>query len=223
MNRLVAIALFMSLVSLLAAQTVENAEPKHFYQRHIAKEREAFVFPFLRESDVVWEQMVWRTIDFREKFNHFFYYPTERRGVEGRRNFAYVVWDAVVAGEIPIYEDFETLLKTYTPKGEKPKKIYLKSGELSAFGEECVAKLKRDISKRFLLEGKDTADDEMPKQMDMVMLAIETIFGVDWDDADEDSIFRLIHKETNSHIKVRLKKMDKDEDDEDDDDEKEEE
>lgn len=107
MNRLVAIAFFMSLVSLLAAQTVENAEPKHFYQRHIAKEREAFVFPFLRESDVVWEQMVWRTIDFREKFNHFFYYPTERRGVEGRRNFAYVVWDAVVAGEIPIYEDDE--------------------------------------------------------------------------------------------------------------------
>ncbi len=79
----------------------------HFYKRHTASEREAYVFPFLRESDVVWEQMVWRTIDFREKFNHFFYFPTERKGVEGRRNFAYVIWDAVVAGEIPIYEDDE--------------------------------------------------------------------------------------------------------------------
>lgn len=63
--------------------------------------------PFVRENDVVWEQIVWRIIDIREKFNHFFYYPIEHSGVEGRRNFAYVVWDAVVAGEIPIYADDE--------------------------------------------------------------------------------------------------------------------
>lgn len=107
MRRCALCAFFLLAVVPLAAQTVEDATPRHFYQRHIAKEREAFVFPFLRENDVVWEQMIWRTIDIREKFNHFFYYPTERRGVEGRRNFAYVVWDAVVAGEIPIYEDDE--------------------------------------------------------------------------------------------------------------------
>lgn len=120
--------------------------------------------------------------------------------------------------EIPIYDDLETLLKTYTPRGEKPKRIYLKSGELSSFGEDCVDKLKKDISKRFLLEGGDTAVDKMPEQMDMVMLTIEHIFGVDWDESDEDSIFRLIDKETDSHIKSKLKKMDKD-DDEDDEDE----
>jgi hypothetical protein len=131
------------------------------------------------------------------------------------KKFGYEVIDFSYT-EIPIYDDFETLLKTYTPKGEKPKKIYLKSGELSAFGEECVNKLKRDISKRFLLEGRDTADDAMPEQMDMVMLAIETIFGVDWDEADEDSIFQLIDKETSSHIKVKLKKMDKDDEDDED-------
>lgn len=133
------------------------------------------------------------------------------------KKFGYEVIDFSYT-EIPIYDDFEALLKTYTPRGEKPKKIYLKSGELSAFGEECVAKLKKDISKRFLLEGRDTADDEMPEQMDMVMLAIETIFGVDWDKADEDSIFQLIDKETDSHVKVKLKKMDKDDEDEDDED-----
>ena len=98
----------MSMLAFSAvAQTVEDGSVPHFYQRHIAKEREPYVYPSVRENDVVWEQMIWRTIDIREKFNHFFYYPTERRGVEGRRNFAYVVWDAVVAGEIPIYEDDE--------------------------------------------------------------------------------------------------------------------
>ena len=123
----------------------------------------------------------------------------------GIKNYAYT--------EIPIYEDFETLLKTYTPRGEKPKKIYLKSGELSAFGEGVVDALKRDVSKRFALEGKGTADDEMSKQMDMIMLSLEKIFGIEWDEAEnEDDIFAVIDKEINSHIKIKLKKMDDEED-----------
>ena len=91
---------------LLSAQTIDG-EVGHFYERHTTKEREGLAVPFVRESDVVWEQTVWRTIDIREKFNHYFYYPVERKGVEGRKNFAYVIWDAVVSGEIPIYSDDE--------------------------------------------------------------------------------------------------------------------
>lgn len=126
--------------------------------------------------------------------------------------------------EIPIYENFEDLLKTYTPRGEKPKKIYLKSGELSAFGEEVVSSLKMDISKRFKLEGNGTADDAMSVQMDMIMLSLEKIFGIDWEEAEsEDDIFAVIDKEIKSHEKLKLKKLDKDEDeDEEDEDEDEE-
>lgn len=126
--------------------------------------------------------------------------------------------------EIPIYDDFETLLKTYTPRGEKTKKLYMKSGELSSFGEDCVSGLKMDVSKRFALEGKNTAEDTMPMQLDMVMLSLEKIFGIEWDDEDENSIFDLIDKEINSHIKIKIKKMDFDDDFVDDgDDDKEEE
>ena len=141
------------------------------------------------------------------------------------KKFGYKVIDFAYT-EIPIYEDFESLLKTYTPRGEKPKKIYLKSGELSSFGEDMVYKLKNDISKRFNLEGKGTADDEMSKQMDMIMLSLEKIFGIKWEDAEsEDDIFDVIDKEIKSHEKLNLKKLDKDDDerDEDEDDEREEE
>lgn len=107
----ISLLLFCFSATLLNAQTVEEGDGyRHFYERHTAQEREPFEMPFLRESDVVWEQIVWRTIDLREKFNHFFYFPIEHAGVEGRRNFAYVIWDAVVDGSIPIYSDDEMLI-----------------------------------------------------------------------------------------------------------------
>lgn len=122
-------------------------------------------------------------------------------------NYAYV--------EIPIYEDFESLLKSYTPRGEKPKKIYLKSGELSAFGEDVVGKLKMDVSKRFKMEFRGTEDDAMPVQMDMVMLSLQKIFGIEWEEAEnEDDIFAVIDKEIKGHEKLNLKKLDKDEEEE---------
>lgn len=134
-----------------------------------------------------------------------------------QKKFGYEINDYAYS-EIPIYEDFETLLKTYTPRGEKPKKIYLKSGEMSAFGEDCLRALKYDISKRFRLEGKDTADDAMPVQMDMVMLSLEKIFDIDWDESDENTIFEIIDKEVDSHIKLGIKKMDREDDEEGDED-----
>lgn len=118
----------------------------------------------------------------------------------GIKTFSYV--------EIPIYDTFEELLNTYTPRGEKPKKIYLKSGELSDFGERVVDALKGDVSKRFRLEFRGTNNEEMSKQMDMVMLSIEKIFGVEWEEENEESIMAIIDKEIESHVKLHLKKMD---------------
>lgn len=89
------------------AQSIKGEQVPYYYERNTAKEREAQPLPYVREADVVWEKLVWRTIDFREKFNHFFYYPRERGGFMNRKNFAYMLWDAVVNDEIPIYEDDE--------------------------------------------------------------------------------------------------------------------
>lgn len=80
---LVVIGLVFAAVA-LSAQTVESGAG-HFYERHLTKEREAIDLPFIRETDVVWESLIWRTIDVREKFNTFFYYPIERNGFDGDR------------------------------------------------------------------------------------------------------------------------------------------
>lgn len=103
----VLVLLVLTAGSSLLAQSVVPEQVPYYYERSTAGEREPQPLPYVREADVVWEKLVWRTIDFREKFNHYFYYPLERTGFMGRLNFAYLLWNAVVNDEIPIYEDDE--------------------------------------------------------------------------------------------------------------------
>ena len=124
--------------------------------------------------------------------------------------------------EIKIIEDFNELLKFFTPKGEKPKKLFLKDGELSVFGEERVNDLKNAIHKRFYLQEKGTNDDEMPKIQDIVMLSLEKIFNINWEDMTEKDVMKLVEKELTPKP-VNLKDEYDDDDDDDDDDDKEEE
>lgn len=79
----------------------------NFYNRSFEGERKALLREPVRGTDVIWETIIWRVIDFRERFNQFFYYPYEEEGVEGRKNLAYTVWDAILNGEITVFEDDE--------------------------------------------------------------------------------------------------------------------
>ena len=100
----------VSLHSITAqTQTVDNPtqDSYNLYQRTLAQQRKAPLLPYIREDDVVWEHCLWRTIDLREKFNQYMYFPVEAAGAHGRKCLARVIWDAVVANEIPIYEDDE--------------------------------------------------------------------------------------------------------------------
>lgn len=91
------------------SQTVDEPQRNfnHFYEHSLVHQKEVMPYPHLREIDVVWGTTIWRTIDLRMKYNQFFYFPLEKQGSQGRRNFAYTVWDAVVNNDIPIYEDDE--------------------------------------------------------------------------------------------------------------------
>jgi len=88
------------------AQYVEP-QPTDYYARTMTWDQKPQELEFVRESDVYWSKTLWGIIDVREKENQYFYFPTQPEGIRGRKNLAYVIWDAIVANEIEVFEDDE--------------------------------------------------------------------------------------------------------------------
>lgn len=101
----VPVALLVLLPLSLCAQTETGGNGGDIHTHQLEQTRKALPFPNLRETDIVWQTQLWRTIDMHELFNQFFYFPIDNPDPSGKKSLAYVLWDAVVAGEIPIYED----------------------------------------------------------------------------------------------------------------------
>lgn len=92
------------------AQNIIDAGDEHnwndFYDKGLTKGKKAVPYEFLRESDVVWETAIWRTIDFREKFNQFFYFPINTdQNTQGRINIVNALMKGIENGTIEVYED----------------------------------------------------------------------------------------------------------------------
>jgi gliding motility associated protien GldN len=85
------------------AQVVENKPPlDNFYtkENHVGRKPQAYVH--VREADVYIKRRIWRMIDFREKFNQFFYYPTQP--VQDRVSFMSMVMSGLQEGSITAYD-----------------------------------------------------------------------------------------------------------------------
>ena len=62
--------------------------------------------PSVREADVMWKKTVWREIDFRQKMNQGFYFPTVSH--QNWKNFITVITDAMKEGRLTAYNDEPT-------------------------------------------------------------------------------------------------------------------
>ena len=106
MSRRIGIALVLLMIAFSAvAQNNEMPSADDIYVSTLESHRRPMPFPHLRESDVVWSTMLWKTLDLNELFNQFIYYPIDNPDPSGKKSLAYILWDAIAAGEIPIYED----------------------------------------------------------------------------------------------------------------------
>ncbi|MCQ2297493.1 MAG: gliding motility protein GldN [Bacteroidales bacterium] len=88
-------------------QSIGDIPLGQFYDHSMKEGKQPIPHLYLRESDVVWESILWRTIDLHERFNQFFYYPTEPEGSQGLLNFTNLIWNAAKNFQIPMYEDDE--------------------------------------------------------------------------------------------------------------------
>jgi gliding motility associated protien GldN len=58
------------------AQQITPLEKKEVYDKEHIPKKDPLPYPFVREADVMWEKVVWRVINLREKMNHPLYFPT---------------------------------------------------------------------------------------------------------------------------------------------------
>lgn len=106
---LISLLATMACFSAANAQSIIDADdqrnPNDFYVKVSSTGKKAMPYPAVRESDVVWEMVVWRDIDLNEKFNQFFYYPVDdEKDTQGRVNLVNLLVKAVENGEIPAFE-----------------------------------------------------------------------------------------------------------------------
>ena len=85
----------------------DQSNPNDFYTKVSTTGKKPMPYPPVRQSDVIWEKVVWREIDFNERFNQFFYFPTnDSVNSQGRTNLISLILRAVKNGEISnVYDD----------------------------------------------------------------------------------------------------------------------
>lgn len=133
MNKHLSILLVLLIAVLpTVAQNDDAPTADDFYISTLEHQQRPMPFPHLRESDVVWSTMLWKTIDLNELFNQFIYYPIENPDPSGKKSLAYLFWDAVASGEIPIFEDDELTIPIdnlqFVARYTKPDTILLEIG-----------------------------------------------------------------------------------------------
>ncbi len=108
-HHFLAVALLLAVVDTNAGLKAQYLEPQpsDYYARTMTWDQFPQKPEYVRESDVYWSKLLWGIIDVREKENQYFYFPIQPEGIRGRKNLAYVLWDAIKAGEIEIFVDDE--------------------------------------------------------------------------------------------------------------------
>lgn len=91
------------------AQVYDAPPPQEPFVRETTQNLEPVPYTNLREADVFWGQMIWRTLDLREKANHPLYYPTQP--INGRMNLMTLLLNGLKENMIRAFVDDQLLVQ----------------------------------------------------------------------------------------------------------------
>ncbi len=86
----------------MMGQITANAPTDGLYQNQGVINRVPMPLPSVRKADIMWSKRIWREIDFRQKMNNVFYFPTVPQ--QNRKSFITVIMDALKQGKITAYD-----------------------------------------------------------------------------------------------------------------------
>jgi gliding motility associated protien GldN len=98
-------ALLISIIGVpaLKAQSINLVEKREVYDKEHIPKKDPVPYPFIRESDVMYEKTVWRMLNLREKMNQPLYYPTTPIG--DRKNLTQILLD-ILKDPLPGHQVF---------------------------------------------------------------------------------------------------------------------
>ena len=94
--------LILGFAPVTKAQIVDESPSDGLYPEEEMAPVKPVPYPYIRKADVMWSKRIWREIDFRQKFNQKFYFPTDPQ--ENWKSFITVVLDALKEGKITAYD-----------------------------------------------------------------------------------------------------------------------
>ena len=101
----------------LQSQSISLIEKKEVYDKEHIPKKDPVPYPFVREADVMYEKVIWRMINLREKMNHPLYFPTVPIG--DRRNLTQLLLD-ILKDPLPGHQVFAYKFMPFGYEFEQP-------------------------------------------------------------------------------------------------------
>lgn len=98
-----------------------------------------------------------------------------------KKKYGYEVLEFAFS-EIRVVNTLDDLLLLCKPDNEKVKNLYKTSGKLSSYGESCFKNLEVNVRQRLHNEFNGMDNWEMPVILDEVMIGIENVTGLNWEE-----------------------------------------